>query len=670
MKILKPFKASLDTTLIVKGAKDDDESLVIKGMASTDSVDRAHDIVLPSAWSKGGLDNFKKNPILLLNHDYNKPIGRATEIKVVENGLELTGVISKAAGRAYDLVKEGILKAFSVSFMVKDWDYNEEQDAWVVKEAELLETSIVAVPCNQDCVFDLSKSFDSTSEFEKFKQQYKAVQEGSETLKQENSSNSVPQPGESKKDSMEINMTPEELDKKIAEAVEKGATAAVERLEKQKADLEAAEKAKQAKEAEEAKRYEQVFNTGAEKLLKDIEDRFAKEKEDMGTVIESLKNEINEKSEEILKMRESKRHFGDRQNADWKKAFEQDVLDAGILGLATGKGYNTRYAKEVMEKVNAHAGVQVSSADFEQLVSTNVERDIQNALILAPLFREITMQSATQIIPIMPDAGYAEFTANQTASGTNPNGNLDERGVAYGTNGGITMQERTLSTKKLISRSWLGNETEEDAILPILPLIREAMVRSHARGVENAILVGNHADGVYGTGGASFDGLISIAHADGNKTQDANGGGALDVLTAAKLRDARKAMGKYGIRPEDVVYLVNQTGYYELLEDAEFQDMNLVGNQASKLKGSVGQVYGSQVIMCDEFKAPAVGVYHAAAVNVRNYLVPRLRGLTIESDYEVSEQRRVLVASQRLGFLDLIDGATSIHALQHKASTV
>jgi hypothetical protein len=48
--------------------------------------------------------------------------------------------------------------------------------------------------------------------------------------------------------------------------------------------------------------------------------------------------------------------------------------------------------------------------------------------------------------------------------------------------------------------------------------------------------------------------------------------------------------------------------------------------------------------------------------------MPRLRGVTIESDYEVANQRRVLVASQRIGFTDLIDGSTSIHALQYKGS--
>ena len=141
------------------------------------------------------------------------------------------------------------------------------------------------------------------------------------------------------------------------------------------------------------------------------------------------------------------------------------------------------------------SGVEVSSADFEQIVSTNIERDIQNELVLAPLFREIPMNSANMIIPILPDSGYAEFTANQTASGSAPKGNLDPRGDAYDpANGaGVDLTERTLSTKKLISQSYLGNETEEDAILPILPLIRESMVRSHARAMENAILAGNHA---------------------------------------------------------------------------------------------------------------------------------------------------------------------------------
>ena len=127
-------------------------------------------------------------------------------------------------------------------------------------------------------------------------------------------------------------------------------------------------------------------------------------------------------------------------------------------------------------------------------------------------------------------------------------------------------------------------------------------------------------------------------------------------------------MGKYGINPSEVVYIVSQDVYYNLLEDAEFQDANLVGDMATKLSGEIGQVFGSRVIMCDEFASKAAGKYAAIAVYPRNYVIPRLRGVTIESDYEVANQRRVLVASQRLGFTDLIDGATSKWAFAYKGS--
>ena len=325
-----------------------------------------------------------------------------------------------------------------------------------------------------------------------------------------------------------------------------------------------------------------------------------------------------------------------------------------------------------MEKVNAHSGVAVSSADFEQIVSTNIERDIQNELVLAPLFREIPMTSANMIIPILPDAGYAEFTGNQAASGSSPHGNLAERGDAYnpGSAGGVDLTEKTLSTVKLISQSFLGNETEEDAIMPILPLIRESMVRSHARGIENAILAGNNsANGVYSSG--AFDGLIQIAAQDDSSGSHATASGtafATDKIVATDLLAMRKAMGKYGVNPSDVVYLVSQRSYFELLEDAEFQDANLVGDMATKLSGEIGQVFGSRVLLVDEFAAPAVSKVHAIALNARNYVMPRLRGVTIESDYEVANQRRVLVASQRLGFTDLINAATSVHIRSYKAS--
>ena len=666
----------------------DDGGVEIKGSASTNALDRAGDIIETEAWMKGGLENFKNNPIILFNHNYDKPIGRAKDLQVTDGGLEISAKISKAAGDVTQLIKDGVLGAFSVGFRCKDSEYMTETDGYKIKDAELFEVSVVSVPCNQGATFGLSKSFDSMADYNEFKQSfYKANSNDSADAVE------IEQPNGAQAQEMETNMSNEkqapeskpefDLDSFAKEAAEKAVAEyamkqAEQKAAEQKAAEEAEEKAAQEAEvqkaAEEAKQEEQktivqAGLSGAEKLMSDVESRVKDDYSNLEQVVKSLEAQLAEKSEEIMNIRESKRVFSDRQGqGDWKKAFEQDIVDAKFAGLATGKGWDNDYAKSVMEKVNAHSGVGVSSADFEQVVSTNVERDIQNELVLAPLFREVPMTSANMIIPILPDSGYAEFASAQTASGSSPHGNLAERGDTYGSPfGGIDMTERTLSTKKLISQSYLGNETEEDAILPILPLIRESMVRSHARAIENSILAGDDADGAFGTSGASYEGLLHLARNDSDYTQSTTAF-ATDTVTAAELLALRKNMGKYGVNPSEVVYIVSQTSYYQLLEDAEFQDANLVGDMATKLNGEIGQVFGSRVLLCDEFATPAVSKFAAIAVYPRNYVIPRLRGVTIESDYEVANQRRVLVASQRIGFSDLIDGATSKWGYMYKAS--
>ena len=656
--------------------ENDDGSVNIRGLASTNSLDRTGDVINHDAWTKSeGLAGFQQNPIILFNHNYNKPIGRATSIEVSKEGLELGAKISKSAGEIKDLIKDGVLGAFSVGFRVKDAEYKEETDGFEIKDAELFEVSVVSVPANQTAMFSLAKSFDSTDEYQEFKNLFINNKEANQSDKIETpqatgKTVSQEKPMSTDNDapsaSVDLKAYAEEVATKTAA---KFAMAQAEKDAKEQAQVNAAAAEAAAVEAEQekVKTIVEVGMEGAERLTKDLEERVSEKHEDLEKVVEELRVDLTEKKAEIEAIRESKRIFG-RENPDWQKAYESDINDAWTMGLATGKGWDTKLGKATMEKINAHSGVGVSSADFEQTVSTNVERDIQLALVLAPLFREIPMSSATQIIPILPDSGYAEFASAQTASGSSPHGNLAERGDTYGSAyGGIDMTERTLSTKKLISQSYLGNETEEDAILPILPLIRESIVRSHARAVENAVLLGNNADGAFGTSGASFDGLWTLAEADSDVTQSSTAF-ASDTVTAAELLALRKNMGKYGINASDIFYCVSSTAYFNLLEDAEFQDVNLVGSAATKLNGEIGSVFGSKIIVCDEFPTAAVNMPAAIAVWPRNYVMPRLRGMTIESDYEVANQRRVLVASQRIGFTDMIDGATSKWAYQYSGS--
>ena len=648
----KVFK--LDST--IKAIEEGDGELRIAGYASTDSLDRQSDRILPTAWTRGGLRNYEINPILLFNHDYNRPIGKVVEMSTDKRGLRIKGVISKSAGEIYDLVKEGVLSTFSVGFLVKDADYDKSADGLIVKDAELLEVSVVSVPANQDATFSLAKSFDSQEDYQNFKKQFingdtKSVTEGAREA--------------SRKTKMEDN-TQDLINKAVAEALaasQKAAKQAEEKIAAEKAAAEALEK----KVAEAAAK---VISSSEERIAAELEKRFGEKEVDLTKALDGLRGELAEKSQELQNVMNSKRVFSDRgdSKSEWKKNFSSDMDNAFLLSRITGKGYETKFAKSLMEKVNAHSSVQVSSADFEQEVSTNIERDIQNELILAPMFREVAMNTASMIVPIMPDSGYAEATANAgSTDATGPNGTLDVRG---GTNrAGIALTEVELRTVKLVAKSYLGNETEEDAILPILPLLREAMIRQHARGVENMLLLGNL--NVTGSAYPSLSGADGLLKYASTQSRDLNTGtaGTLPALTAAGLLTLRKNMGKYGLRANDVAYIVSQQAYFELLEDPEFQDFNLVNQMASKMTGEVGQVFGSPVMVCDEFPSPAAGGYYALAVNTRNFVVPRLRGVTVESDYIVEDQHRVLVTSQRLGFKEIIPNAKSVIGLKYPAAS-
>ena len=670
MKNFKKKTFILNSSIIQKSEEGDE--LKITGYASTKDTDRVGDVIQPDAWTKGGLENFKKNPIILFNHKYDQPIGRATEIEVDERGLKLSAVISKKVPQ-HDLIKDGVLSTFSVGFLIKDADYDKEKDGFIIKDAELLETSVVSVPCNQDATFSLAKSFDSKDEFKEFleKELHITTEEGSPSGHEVKGSKSgvSDEPGsrgtreKKRMDEAEIQRLAEEAARKMIETQK-----AAEEKARKEADEKAANEAriKEAAEAAAKVAAEAATKSTEEKLLADFEAKLKENNENFEKTFGEFKEALEAKTEELKAFRESKRNFSDRggNSDDWQKVFEKDLNDAFILGRVTGQGYNTDFAKQLAEKVNTHSSVTVPSDAWETTVSNNIERDIQNELIVTPLFREIAMTSANMSIPIMPDAGYAEITANTTASGTQPNGNLDRRGAPYGAPyEGITLSEISLNTIKMISLAFLGNETEEDAVIPILPLIRESMIRSHVRGVENLILAGNDPDGVYTSGAQK--GLIAYARTGGRMVTSAT---STTPLTAGDLFGLRRVMGKYGVRPADVVYIVSQQAYFELVQDAEFQDVNLVGDQASKLTGEVGSVYGSRILMSDEFAAPGVGRFYALAVNIRNFVVPRLRGLTVESEYQVINQRRVLVTSQRLGFSEIIPDAMSVVGLRYATS--
>jgi HK97 family phage prohead protease len=658
-------KFTLDS--VIKSVTESGDQLKIVGYASTADTDRSGDVIVPDAWTKGGLDNYRSNPIILFNHNYSKPIGRAVELEVDASGLKITCEISKSAGDAYGLIKDEVLTTFSVGFMIKDADYNQATDGYIIRDAELLEVSVVSVPCNQAAKFSIAKSIESKEELAKFNKEVNAIK----GLSDEEEEVIASQDAETTKSGTDVppekkTMTPEEIQALVAKATADALEA--QRVANEKAAQEAAEKKAAEEATEKAAKVaaEAVGKTMEEKLLGEFETKIKANGENWEKSLNEMRTALEEKNAELRAMTESKRFFGDRTNSsDPLEKFADEAADVFMLSKILKKPVDgTKFGKSTLEKFNTQSTVTVGTDRLETTVSTNIERDIWNQLILAPMFREIQMNSAQMSFPLMPDAGYAEITSATTAAGAQPNGNVDQRGAGYGAPyQGITLTEKLLTTVKMIAKSYLGNETEEDSLIPILPLIKEAMVRMHARGIENMFLSGNTTQGVYTSGAAN--GLLKFASTNGRTLTTAS---ASTKLTSAALFGMRKLMGKYGLDPRDIVYVVSQDAYFQLIEDPEFADADLVGSQANKLTGEVGRLYGSNVVMCDEFAPSGPNNYFAMALNRRNFIVPRLRGMTVESDYSVEAQNTVLVSSQRLGFDEIIPNAPSVIGLKYAAS--
>ena len=597
-------------------------SITIEGYASTDDVDRQGDIVPASVWKKG-IQNYLKNPVILAYHNHSEPVGRMVGHKVDSKGLWIKARISSAADEVFNLVKDGILTAFSIGFRIVDAEYDAAKELFVVKELELHEISIVSVPANQNTLFSLSKAFDTAEEFKSFKQQFAPESDSAKGLESSTEAN-----GEIKK---EWEMDPKQLEQMLADAANKAAEltakAIADTQAKQLADKAAADKSEAELDARVKAAVASIStgDTGAERLMAEVEKRLATAEESSKSVIAGLEASLKEKASEIEAITKSKMSFQEAKDGMSYADKEKAVLLSKMSGKAVDA---SRLGRQLVEKFGAH----VPSATWELEVSLNMENEIRRRLVVAPIFRNIAMQTNVMTIPVNPEAGLATWVTNGQFGSA----------ASAGASQTHALKEITLNAFKVATNEYTSYEEEEDALLALMPVIRDAMVRRVAKAVDKAMLLGA------GSGADPVKGLTVFAT---NTT--ATGNTVAAGMTVAKMRALRQNLGAWGLDPADVIYIVNTDTYYQLLDDTVFQTMNQVGPQATLLTGQIGQIGGSPVLVSAEYAAPGTGVAGAIAVNTANFIVGNQRGLRIDTQELVETQRRVMVASLRTGMTQI-----------------
>lgn len=142
----------------------DNKSYEIEWYASTKDKDRMNDVVEPTAFEET-LKQYMTNPIVLLQHDMDKPIWNVVEASIDEKGLFIRAKITEDTDWVFSKLKNGVLRTFSIWYRVKDFETVENVNSDgdysytnIIKSLELFEISLVSVPANP---FALIKSFDS-----------------------------------------------------------------------------------------------------------------------------------------------------------------------------------------------------------------------------------------------------------------------------------------------------------------------------------------------------------------------------------------------------------------------------------------------------------------------------------------------------------------------------
>jgi HK97 family phage prohead protease/HK97 family phage major capsid protein len=610
------------------------DSIFISGYASANSVDRSGDVIPSSVWEKGML-NYLANPIILAHHDHDDPIGRMIEHKVDGKGLWIKARIS-AAAEIFNLIKDGVVTAFSVGFRVIDAEYNAAAELFVIKELELIEISVVSVPCNQDTLFSLSKSFESDDDYKSFKLQFVPKSESAKGLESSTETSGITL--------KEIGMGPKELQAMLDAAAQTAATNATKALldaqakAKADADAQAAADAAMQERINKAVAAVTPSTTGAEKLLAEVTARVEAMETSGKKTLADLEASIKEKADELAAIQKSKMTFAEGKNSS--EISYEDKEKAVLLSKMSGKSIeSTKFGRDLLAKavVGGKDPSHMASVTWELEVSMNMESEVRRRLVAAPLFRQIAMQTNVMTIPLNPEAGYGTWVTN-TQFGTT---------ASPGAAQTHQLKEITLNSYKLATTEYLMYEEEEDSLILLLPIIRDAMVRRVAKSVDKAFLLG---------AGAGADPVKGIATYDATSTLTQTNTTAFSV---ANLRTLRKNLGVWGLEPDNVTFLVSNDAYFDLLEDTTFMTMDKVGSKATILTGQVGMVGNSPVIVSAELHNKITGSSStttnigAIAVATSNFVVGNQRGLRFDTQDLVETQRKVMVASLRTGMTQL-----------------
>ena len=204
-----------------------------------------------------------------------------------------------------------------------------------------------------------------------------------------------------------------------------------------------------------------------------------------------------------------------------------------------------------------------------------------------------------------------------------------------------------------------------------LQLVKDDIAHTIAAAIENAIINGDDSDTHMDSDVTSstdprkaWKGLRKLVTSSAK--QDA-GNTAPD---ASDLRAVRKKMGKYGVDPNDLAWVVGPAGYYHIMNLTETKTVDKFGEEATLKTGKIDVFDGIEVVPSGYVRENlnAEGVYDGTTtdrtvvllVNKRAFMLVWLRQIKLESARNIRRQATELVGVAELDFVPRIVSTETI----------
>lgn len=331
-------------------------------------------------------------------------------------------------------------------------------------------------------------------------------------------------------------------------------------------------------------------------------------------------------------------------------------------------GWRTNFddAKRALDAATTGAGDELT---YEGL-ATELWADVHLQTAIASLFRTINMPTDPFRIPLdLGDINWYPGVANTAGTSTD-----------------ALTDDQTLTAKELVGVIAWAYDLDEDAVIAMLPEFRSLLVRNAAEVLDDVILNADttvtnniNADGATiaasDTDGVAqwligWDGLRHIPLVD-NTGQGNDHNAVLTLTSMADFTEIRGFLGKYGVNPADLAYVVDIPLYIQMMAIADIATLDKYGPSATVLTGEIAKVGGVPVIVSEAMRetdddgkvtdpVSAAGNDNSGilVVNRTQYYKGFRRELMIETERDIQKRQTVMVASMRVAFNGRNDNAS------------